>query len=266
MALFAHPLARVQRCPIAAAPVPSGRGFPLASLTGARRKPFAGGAMHKFFIAAAAALVCSLAALARADVLLTLQKSLDNGIGSADSPVDLVGPFEFTYELSGTTQNQAPPPAGSPYLFEDIVFSDATVGQTFRATPESDPDFAALARLITNGANDNAFSRRTFFDRSHVGVQSIAELGATQPERFFYFDRKVGQPVDFAGATLTAISLRNDAFNVAVDPNGKSGRVTGSMTIIVEGVVPEPATAAIVALPVVALLLRRPTAAARRRA
>ena len=210
-------------------------------------------------VRAAAALVFlslfGFTGVARAGTLAVLDKPFDYQM-RGNQPLN--GPFDFTYTLANGTSGEFPP-AGAPRLFDGLRFSEATVGQTFRATPESDPDFATFADFLTNGANDWVFAERNYYDRAGGGSRFVGSEGVGHLERrYLYGQNDVQPPFDLAGSTITGITLRHDAFNVAVDSAGTGANVTGSVTITFEGV-PEP-TALALALPAAAALLlqRRP--------
>jgi hypothetical protein len=106
-----------------------------------------------------------------------------------------------------------------------VLLHKSDVGKTFITTPTSDPNFAPLAALLTNGRTDFV----TYLLKSGPFAGAV---GHTESEQSFFHLSSV----DFQGFVLDSISFRLDQLSL-----GSDFHIRG--LIIVEGPpVPEPTT------------------------
>lgn len=122
-------------------------------------------------------------------------------------------------------------------LFESLLFSTADAGSILVATADTEPDFAAAARLLTNGVPDLV--------KMGLRLEDGAGSSTTVPEA-----RLSGiQGEDFDGYSIESIQLRlHDNFRVILEPGAIPGQdrlvASGRMTLAIFGSpVPEPSAA-----------------------
>ena len=103
-----------------------------------------------------------------------------------------------------------------PKLFEGIIFTPADVGKTVTVTEATDPEFNAVAAVLTNGVNDPLY------------FQAVGHPGGGGPfdertEAFSFFgDGSGASGIDFMGFTIHCISLGINSLTLNTpgqDPN-----------------------------------------------
>ena len=195
-----------------------------------------------------ALLVLALSSSARADTILFVTTVTRGPIGYCCTPLP---PWRLYW---GVYQPEAPLQQVVP-LFEDRLFTEADIGDTFAADSTSDPDFADVASLLTNG-EDNQMSFAL------GGSEGGVILGQSESDFFTGLDPRLG--VDLFGYEVTRITFRIDhlAFLPDVDSSREgAGDIEGRFTYGFEGEppppIPEPATLALVGSGVLGLAAKR---------
>jgi hypothetical protein len=169
------------------------------------------------------------------------------GIGGGVSTIEptvqpgLQGRFFWGYE-----------PFGSG-LF-GVIFTADDIGRTFRATAETDPEFASVAARLTNGIDEETYNSLRFADGQwgvHNDIESYLFGTSSAP--------------DFPGATITAITFRLGRFHLIDGPSLRDYEASGILAV--EGIpaegppagpapVPEPATFTLFGTGAAAILAR----------
>jgi PEP-CTERM motif-containing protein len=171
------------------------------------------------------------------------------GIGGEVSTVEpsvqpgLQGQFFWGYEPFG------------PGLF-GVILTAADIGRTFRATAETDSEFASVAARLTNGVDEETYNSLRFADGQWAARNDVEN---------YFFQRS--SPPDLAGATVTAITFRLERFFVIDGPSFRHYHASGILTF--EGIpaegpppgpgpapVPEPGTVTLFAAGAAAMLAR----------
>jgi hypothetical protein len=104
-----------------------------------------------------------------------------------------------------------------PKLFEDIVFTPADVGKTVTMIEATDPEFNAVAAVLTNGLNDPLYFQI-------IGRPGGGGHGESSSEAFSFFgDSSGAHGTDFKDYTIQCISLRINSLTLNTpgqNPNG----------------------------------------------
>ena len=146
-------------------------------------------------------------------------------------------------------------PFTGPGLFENLVLTPASLNQLYEANAGNDPDFTYIADLLTNGTND-------FVASATFAVPGGSGFSAPWTEQRFATYPGANGVWDFSGAQITRVVMRVDRALLEVpgsNPNG-DGNWTDfnfSHTLLIYGVVPEPASALWLAAGAGAALVRR---------
>lgn len=204
----------------------------------------------------ALALAAVFAAEAHADVIYTRQLESTLYISNAGA----IPPFpdQMRVLFGAGPKSLTPAQLVSTSLFDDSAFSAQTVGQTWTSTPASDPDFAAIASVITNGVEDNDY---VGLEAHHgPGGADVAKSTVIGSEKgmFFFFGT-----TDLAGYTLSSISVTLDSFHVdenyapnPLNPTDTGHRYVADYTLSFSNV-PEPTSLACLGALAAPVLLRR---------
>jgi hypothetical protein len=128
------------------------------------------------------------------------------------------------------------------WLFEEHPITGANVGSTFVANAGNDPQFAEIARKLTNGLPSYAEYLVGVAPRSGGGIGYGSEAA------LFQLGPKA---IDFRGATITALTLRVVSFGPSAQFPGWTELGT-RLSVLGEGTfdpapVPEPATLTLLA-------------------
>lgn len=181
-----------------------------------------------------AALLLTLPALstrAAADPVILTSLSINMGIGFPAEVGDGTGRFVL-----------AMTPVSTIRLFSEHVISGAAVGTTFVAHAGNDPEFAEIARQMTNGVGN--YIEYTFGATAGTG----GGVGAPSERNLFGLAPDVQ---DFAGHVIQSIALHVNAFSSRASnefPNFTELSFAGRLDIIGDPTgedvapVPEPAT------------------------
>lgn len=143
-------------------------------------------------------------------------------------------------------------------IFENYLFTSGDIGSTFSADAASDPDFASLVSILTNGTDDEiGFSVFKFLQVGFPGVgEGISEsifFRGLEPARF---------GPDLIGYQISRINLtiQSLSFSPYPDPAGSTGTsFFAQFSFSFDGtppVVPEPGTVALVTIGLAGILGR----------
>jgi hypothetical protein len=131
---------------------------------------------------------------AYAALLGSVTETINTGVGGFDN-IPIANEFQVIVSIPETP---GPFPRSSdPTLFRGTIISPSSVGQTFTATQETDPDFNDVVSFLTNGKTNP-------IDISFNGFNGFGGGGLLIPETFF-----TGNPsqTDFLGSSIDSISL-----------------------------------------------------------
>jgi hypothetical protein len=188
-------------------------------------------------------LSCVLPASTNADPVTLGMAGIGGSVSTVQPSVQpgLQGRFFWGYEPFG------------PGLFGVILTAD-DIGRTFRATAETDPEFASVAARLTNGVDEDTHNSLRFAD---------GQWGAYNDIESYLFG--TSSAPDFPGATITAITFRLERFHLIDGPSLRDYHASGILTV--EGIpaegppngpapVPEPATLGLFATGAAAMFAR----------
>jgi hypothetical protein len=202
--------------------------------------------LHLLLFAATVALVPTIAS---ADVLF--QKDLTFSQARGTSPgVTLEDRVGYSVSFSGSDIESMQP----VYLFDELILSAADIGKTFTASAANDPNFASSAAVLTNGTDEQYFTRVRYF---RVGSPS-SPTNTSWAQESALLGRTEAAP-DLAGHEIDGINLTLNSFSVTdtiLLGEQPGRRYDLGVTLTIEGIaVPEPGM--LVVVPVVGMLMRR---------
>jgi hypothetical protein len=130
------------------------------------------------------------------------------------------------------------------WLFTEYALTEASVGTTFVANRTNDPQFAEIARKLTNGLH--SYTEYLFGSAPGTG----GGIGYASEGQLFQLGPAA---VDFRGATITALTFRLDSFN---------GPFAGQLSVLGEGSfdaapTPEPASLVLLTSGMLGVYLRQ---------
>jgi hypothetical protein len=194
-----------------------------------------------------ALLLLSLSSSARADTILFSTTVTRSGAYCC-------APFATSAQLYWGVYH---PDAGlnqTVALFENRLFTEADIGVTFAADSSSDPDFAHIVSILTNGVDDQQMNFALLTPEGTGLVDS-----ALQSDFFTGLDPRLGP--DLFGYTVTRITFTIDRLRfLPTDDPDQVGTIEGRFTYGFEGEpppIPEPATATLLATGLAWLAVRR---------
>ena len=168
-----------------------------------------------------AVLVLAVSSSARADTILfsttETRSSAYDGVPFATSALLYWG----VYKADGVLNQMAP-------LFENRLFTEADIGATFAADSTSDPDFAYIVSVLTNGHEDNGLKFATL---SPEGTGDI--VGESESDFFAGLGPRLG--TDLFGYDVRRITFTIDhlAFLPPVPSDSPNivGNIEGRFTL-----------------------------------
>jgi hypothetical protein len=175
---------------------------------------------------------------------------------SADAFVIATAPIELGQIVQPDNQVEtgrfifAVTPIADVQLFSEFVLSADDVGRTFVANAASDPDFAEVARQLTNGVGN--YNEVQFATRSGIGAIGRAAEGPlfnlTTP--------------DLSGFRISAFTFRLNQFQIEPYAGGQARWLRGTLSAIGEGAAspsatPEPASMLLLATGFAGLAARK---------
>lgn len=156
-------------------------------------------------------------------------------------------------------------PTNPVTLFDGLIITPASTGQTFLADASTDPGFADAAQRITDGLNENIRLAFTEIASGRPEQRGWSESG-------FFINHGSPNIPDLKGMRVDAIELRIDNFSLqfgapATNPSGATiPPVQLLATFSVYGQVPEPSSLALAGASLLAAAVAAYTVARRRRA
>jgi len=134
-------------------------------------------------------------------------------------------------------------------LFNQFILTNGSAGQVFLLTPETDPDFASFAGILSNGDNNG------------LGLGGLEVIYGFQEPEFFEWLVPGGNGIDLAGFQIGAIAMQLS--NLVIDSPGSNPNNDGNWTEVSFAgtftvyAVPEPTVIALFGIGVGSLLFHR---------
>lgn len=141
-------------------------------------------------------------------------------------------------------------------LFENRLFTEADIGATFAADSSSDPDFAAIVSVLTDGVTVSQSLNFALLSPEGSGLVD----GVSEPDFFTGLDPRLGPDLFGYDVRRITFTIEHLAFLPTDEPD-QVGTIEGRFTYGFEGEppppIPEPTTVTLLAIGLGALALRR---------